>query len=57
MLRVFNNYIRKIEVELIFALKLIDIPSNLIYNLENMKKEHFINSEMKGMINALEEDS
>jgi len=56
MLRVFNNYIQKIGGELISAFGLIDILSNLIYNLEKRKNEHFINSEMEGMINALEKD-
>jgi len=32
MLRGFNNYIQKIEGELISAFELIDILSNLIYN-------------------------
>jgi len=55
MLRVLNNYIQKIE-ELISAFELIDILSNLIHNLENRKNEHFINSKMEGIINALEEE-
>jgi len=56
MLSGFNNNIQKIEGELISTFELIDILRNLIYNLENGKNEHFINSEMEGMINALEEE-
>lgn len=56
MLRVFHNYIQKIEGEHIFAFELIDILSNLINNLKNRKNEHFINSEMESMINTLEEE-
>lgn len=46
MLRVFNNYIQKIKRELISAKYCF---------VENRKNEYFINSEMEGMINALEE--
>lgn len=53
MLRVFHTYVQKIERAFISDFKLIDILSNLIYNLENKKSENFINSEMKGMINTL----
>lgn len=51
-----NNYIQKIEGELIYAFKLIDMLSNLIHNLGNRKNDHFINSEMEGMISALDEE-
>jgi len=56
MLKVFNNYIQKIEGELISVFELINVLSNLIYNLENRKNEHFINSKMEGMVNVLEEE-
>jgi len=56
MLRVFNNYIHKIEREHIFAFELIDILSSLIHNLENRKNDYFINSEIENMIKVLEEE-
>jgi len=56
MLRVFNNYKQKIELEHISAFELIDILSSLINNLENRNNEHFMNNEIKNKIKVLEEE-
>jgi hypothetical protein len=57
MLKLFNNYIQKIEGEKISAFELIDILNDLINNLKNRKNEHFINTEMEIMIDSIEEES
>jgi len=46
MLKLFNNYIKKIEREKMSAFELIDIFNSLLNNLKNRKDEHFINTEI-----------
>jgi hypothetical protein len=56
MLKLFNNYIQKIEVEKMSAFELIDILNCLLNNLKNRKNEHFINTEMEIIIDSIEEE-